>query len=78
MTDIIIGADISKDHIDLYRLPDNKRLKISNDRRGFCALVKWLGGEAVSRIVYEPTGVYHKKFERFMLLHGLPLSKVNP
>jgi len=78
MTDITIGADISKDHIDLYRLPDGRRLRISNDRQGFCALVKWLGEELVSRIVYEPTGAYHKKFERFMLFHGLPLSKVNP
>jgi len=72
MPDITIGADISKDHIDLYRLPDGKRLRISNDRKGFCALVKWPGKEAVSRIVYEPTGAYHKKFERFMLFHGLP------
>jgi len=56
MPDITIGADISKDHIDLYRLPDGKRLRTSNDRQGFCALVKWLGKEAVSRIVHEPTG----------------------
>jgi len=52
ITDIIIGADISKDHIDLYRLPDGKRLRISNDRKSFCALIKWLGKETVSRIVY--------------------------
>ena len=32
----------------------------------------------MARIVYEPTGAYHKAFERFMTAHGLPLSKVNP
>jgi len=30
------------------------------------------------RIVYEPTGAYHKRFKHFMLFHGLPLPKVNP
>lgn len=29
-------------------------------------------------MVYEPTGAYHKAFERFMMAQGLPLSKVNP
>jgi len=78
MSDATIGADISKGHIDLNRLPDGKRLRISNDRKGFCTLVKWLGEEVVSHIVYEPTGAYHKKFERFMFFHVFPLSKVNP
>lgn len=78
MTDITIGADISKDHIDLHRLPDKTRLRVTNDRKGFTSILRWIGGEAVARIVYEPTGTYHKAFERFMLTHGVALSKVNP
>ena len=78
MTDITIGADISKDHIDLHRLPDKTRLRVTNDRKGFTSILRWIGGEAVARIVYEPTGTYHKAFERFMLTHGDALSKVNP
>lgn len=78
MTDIIIGADISKDHIDLHRLPDGKRLRATNDRKGFASILKWTAGEVVARIVYEPTGAYHKAFERFMLAQGIALSKVNP
>lgn len=78
MTENTLGADISKDHIDLYRLPDGNRLRIANDRKGFAGLLKWLGRGRVDRIVYEPTGAYHKAFERFMLGHGLPLAKVNP
>jgi len=58
MTDIIIGADISKEHIDLYLFPDSKRLRISNDRKGFGRPVKWIGDKTVSRLVYEPTGAY--------------------
>lgn len=78
MTNITIGADISKDHIDLHSLPEGQTLKVANDRKGFAAILKWIGTKGVERIVYEPTGPYHKAFERFMMAQGLPLSKVNP
>lgn len=77
MTDITIGADISKDHIDLHSLPDGQTLKVANDRKGFVAILNWMGARSVQRIVFEPTGPYHKAFERFMTTQGLPLSKVN-
>lgn len=78
MTEITIGADISKDHIDLYSLPNGQTLKVANDRKGFAAILKWIGTKRVVRIVYEPTGPYHKAFERFMMVQGVALSKVNP
>ncbi len=78
MTEITIGADISKDHIDLHRLPNGDRLRVTNDAKGFAATLGWIGERPVARIVYEPTGAYHKAFERFMLTRGLPVSKVNP
>lgn len=73
-----IGADISKDHIDLHRLPGDQRLRVTNDRKGFAAILGWIGDKPVERIVYEPTGAYHRAFECFMLTRGLPVSKVNP
>ncbi|MDP9840625.1 transposase [Neorhizobium huautlense] len=78
MTDITIGADISKDHIDLYRLPNGDRLRIRNDAKGFAAMLGWIGDTPVARIVYEPTGAYHRAFEHVMLTRNLPVSKVNP
>ena len=78
MTDITIGADISKDHIDLYSLPNGQTLKVANGRKGFAAILKWIGTKRVVRIVYEPTGPYHKAFERLMMVQGVALSKVNP
>ncbi|AVH45188.1 IS110 family transposase [Agrobacterium rhizogenes] len=78
MTDITIGADISKDHIDLHSLPDGRSLTVANDRKGFAAIVRWIGTKGVERIVYEPTGACHKAFERFMMVQRLRLSKVNP
>lgn len=74
MIEITIGADISKDHIDLHQLPSGERLHVRNDRKGFATIVKWIGDGAVYRIVYEPTGAYHKAFERFMLVEGLPIN----
>ncbi|MBB6182583.1 hypothetical protein HNQ75_004572 [Rhizobium flavum] len=70
MTDITIGADISKDHIDLHSLADDQTLKVANDRKGFAAIVRWIGTKGVARIVYEPTGPYHKAFERSWLQRG--------
>lgn len=78
MTDITIGADISKDHIDLHSLPDGQTLRVGNDRKGFAAILRWIGTQSVGRLVFEPTGPYHKAFERFMAIQGLPLCKVNP
>ncbi|MDQ1199045.1 transposase [Rhizobium sp. SORGH_AS 787] len=78
MTELTIGADISKDHIDLYRLPDGDRLRVSNDGKGFEAILGWIGNTPVARLVYEPTGAYHRAFEHFMLTRKLPVSKVNP
>jgi transposase len=40
-------------------------------------LVKWLGKTPVARIVFEPTGPYHKAFE-VALAGTFPLVKVNP
>lgn len=53
-------------------------MKVANDGKGFAAIVRWIGTKGVERIVYEPTGAYHKAFERFMRVQRLPLSKVNP
>ena len=78
MTDYTIGADISKDHIDLHRWPDGAERRVSNDKAGFAAIVKWLASAPVERVVFEPTGAYHKAFERFLGQHELPLCKINP
>jgi len=78
MSSYTIGADISKDHIDLHRLPDGVRLRISNDKSGFKTFVEWLGSGPVERIVFEPTGPYHKAFEMVLAAETLAYSKVNP
>ena len=77
MTDHTIGVDISKSHLDVFRLEDGAAQRFDNSAAGFRALTKWLGKTPIARIVFEPTGPYHKAFEA--ALGGVfPLVKVNP
>ncbi|HYI88371.1 MAG TPA: IS110 family transposase [Beijerinckiaceae bacterium] len=77
MTRHTIGVDISKDALDVHRLVDGASRRFANDRSGFRALIAWIGADA-TRVVFEPTGPYHRAFERALAKGGLPLVKVNP
>ena len=63
MTDHNIGVDISKSHLDVFRLEDGMAQRFDNSVAGFRALTRWLGKTLVVRVVFEPTGAYHKAFE---------------
>jgi len=72
-----IGVDISKDTLDAFRLRDGASRRFANDKAGHKALIKWIGKQEV-RVVFEPTGAYHRAFELALDRAGLPLVKVNP
>jgi transposase len=78
MTPSTIGVDVSKDWLDVHRLPDGDSCRLANDTIGHKALIRWLGKTPVERVVYEPTGPYHRVFERALSEAGLALCKVNP
>lgn len=78
MTLTTIGVDVSKDALDVHRLPDGESRRFANDATGHRALIRWLGKTPVERVVYEPTGPYHRAFERALSEAGLALCKVNP
>ena len=73
-----IGIDVSKDHLDAYRLNDGGSRRFANDRSGHRAFVNWLAQTPVDRVVFEPTGPYHRAFERALGVAGVPYAKVNP
>ncbi|PTX38097.1 IS110 family transposase [Allosediminivita pacifica] len=77
MMDHTIGVDISKSCLDVFRLEDQAAQRFENSAAGFRALREWLGKAPVARIVFEPTGPYHKAFEA-ALGETFPLVKVNP
>jgi transposase len=81
MTHTTIGVDISKDHLDAYRMSDGARQRFFNHAGGHKAFLSWLAHPETAegtRIVYEPTGPYHRSFERTLAAAGVALVKVNP
>lgn len=78
MTHYTIGVDISKAHLDAHRLPGGAARQFTNDKHGLHALIGWISALDVERIVYEPTGAYHRGFEETLSATGLPLARVNP
>jgi len=77
MKDHTIGIDISKSHFDAFRLEDGAAKRFENSPRGIRALIKWLVATPIARIVFEPTGPYHRALEQ-ALSSKFPLVKVNP
>lgn len=77
MTEHTIGVDISKSHLDVFDAERREAERFENSPSGFRAFEKWLGKLEITRVVYEPTGPYHRNFEEFFC-DKLPLVKVNP
>ena len=77
MSETNIGIDISKDHLDVHRLPGDERRRFDNSKAGHKALIRWIG-DTPARVVYEPTGYYHRALERALAAAGMPIAKVNP
>ncbi len=73
-----IGVDVSKDGLDAHRLADGASRRFANDEAGCKALIKWLAATPVARVVFEPTGPYHRLLERALDAAGVPIAKVNP
>jgi transposase len=73
-----VGVDIAKDTLDVHRHPAGRVRRFPHDAKGWAALIAWLGGVVITRVAFEPSGAYHRAFERRLAAAGLPLVKVNP
>ena len=73
-----VGIDIAKDQLDVCLSPDGATRRFPNDAKGHRALIAWLCCHAIQRVVFEPTGAYHRVLERSLARAGLPLAKINP
>lgn len=78
----IIGADLSKESIDLFSHQLQTHLKIENSANGFRQLLKWLKDQKFSpsnvMIVMEHTGLYSYHLEAFLHNHQISFTKVSP
>jgi transposase len=73
-----IGADVSKDFLDVHRLADGASRRFANDKTGRKALLKWLIAAPVKSVVFEPTGPYHRALERALDAAGVPIGRSIP
>jgi transposase len=78
MTKDTIGVDVSKDRLDAHRLSDGASRRFANDKAGHKAFLRWRAETPVERVVFEPTGPYHRAFERALGAADVPFAKVNP
>jgi transposase len=72
------GIDIAKDQLDVCLYPDGAARRFPNDAKGHRALIAWLAAYSIERVVFEPTGAYHRVLERSLASAGLPMAKINP
>lgn len=74
----ILSASTSRNPLSMPFLPAHaEHRQFPNDRAGCAALVRWIGTSAV-RVVFEPTGPYHRLFEASLVAAGIEAVKVNP
>lgn len=73
-----IGIDIGKDTLVIHRLPDKATLEVSNDKAGLTKLLRWLSRDEAFRVIFEPTGPYHRLLEKTLAAANIALTKVNP
>lgn len=74
----VAGVDIAKGHLDVHPHPSGAARRVTNDEAGHKALLAWLKGVIVGKVVFEATGAYHRSFERALATAGLPFAKVDP
>jgi len=76
----IIGADLSKESIDLASSDTQSHLRINNSLKGFRQLLKWLKDQKIKisavMIVMEHTGLYSCRMEKFLHRHQVAFTKI--
>lgn len=78
MGESFVGIDVSKDHLDIAALPEDRRWRVSNDDAGVSALVTALVPLAPACVVVEATGGYETAMVTTLALAGVPVAVVNP
>ena len=73
----VIGIDVSKVRLDVYRLEDGRRLAVDNDAAGMAALGDRLGLGARDLLVMEASGGYERLAHRLLSERGLRVAIVN-
>ena len=75
---VVAGIDVGKFKLDAHILDGGRDRQFDNTKIGRRALRNWLVNHGVSRIVFEPTGRYHRNLHQCLFDSGLQTVLVNP
>jgi transposase len=73
-----VGIDVSKKHLDVHSLPDNRSLRVLNSRDGIRELLGQLPTAGSCRVIAEATGGYQRLLVAELVSAGHHVSVVNP
>lgn len=73
-----VGIDVSKQHLDVHVLSQNRSFRVASDPKGIATLLAELRTLGTCRIVVEATGGYERQLVAALLEAELPVSVVNP
>lgn len=74
---VVVGIDVSKSHLDAG-LATGRVRRFANTDAGIAALLEWLSGQDIARVVYEPTGGYEPALAAALGEAGTPCRRVHP
>ena len=75
---VFVGIDVAKAHLDIALRPTGTRWAVTNDDAGIASLVPQLQEIAPQLIVLEATGSYQRAVVAALAAAGLPVAVVNP
>ena len=67
-----VGIDVSKDWLDAYSMVRAEHRRFANDGRGLRALHQWIETCNTGLVVFEASGVYHRRLENGLSEGGIP------
>jgi len=73
-----IGIDISKDHLDLHQLPQDRAAHFESNTEGIIKLITYLKRRKPTLIVIEATGGYESQLAAELVTAKLNVAVVNP
>lgn len=73
-----IGIDISKDHLDLHQLPQDRAARFESNTEGISKLITYLKRRKPTLIVIEATGGYESQLAAELVTAKLNVAVVNP
>ena len=77
-TEVFVGIDVSKDHLDVAVLPSRDTWRTPNDPQRFEELIEKFALLEPELIVLEATGGYERSVLAALAARGLPVARANP